>query len=117
MSGCEEVPFTREKSEGQGVVYMGIKGLIMLFQEKQLANNNYWAASACRTWNPASWNDHKTIDDLALPLRSKTRAGPPEQSHVCDKGGKHTTSEESPWQTMWPGQEGKLEELALSRDL
>lgn len=36
------------------------KGLIMLSQEKQLANNNYWAASGFRTWNPASWNDSKS---------------------------------------------------------
>lgn len=52
------------------------KGLIMLSQEKQLANNNYWAASEFRTWNPASWNDHKSSRrKTALPWRSHAWQG------------------------------------------
>lgn len=52
------------------------KGLIMLSQEKPLANNNSWAASEFRTWNPASWNDHKGCRrKTALPLRSQAWQG------------------------------------------
>lgn len=77
---CEEVPFTGDESgRHMGGVCMAIKGLIMLSQEKQPANNNSWAASECRTWNLASWRDHKSRRRLSLTLEEPSLAGPPEQ--------------------------------------
>lgn len=60
------------------------KVLFMLSQEKQPANNNYWATSECRTWNPVSWNDHKSQGRLSPALEKQSLAGPPEQWHMCD---------------------------------
>lgn len=89
------------------------KGLIMLSQEKQLANNNYWAASEFRAWNPASWNPHKR-GETALPLQSL--ASPRRAARTLARGRQSPDARqqsESPGQARGPGSEA----LALSRRL
>lgn len=77
--GCE-VPFSGEESGGeQAVCVWESKGPIMLSQEKQLANNNDWAASECRTWTPASWNDHKSRGRLGPPWAADSGMGETKQ--------------------------------------
>jgi hypothetical protein len=73
-----EVPVAREESGREQAKCVGeSKGLIILSQEKQPDNNNYWVASECRTWNPASWNDHKSQGRSLSPALEEYRLGGP----------------------------------------
>lgn len=58
----------------------------MLSQEKQPANNNYWAASEYGTWNPASWNDHKRHRRLSPALEEQSLAGTAMAGQVARQG-------------------------------